>query len=75
VFLVVVRSLTSQPTKVEHKGNSKNTKDKVFIQWFDSPQRLAYFHIVEEATKAWVSPNPILFSRQERASLKIESSY
>jgi hypothetical protein len=24
-------------------------KDKVFIPWFSSPQRLAYLHVVEES--------------------------
>jgi hypothetical protein len=46
--------------QVEHKTKQEHKSDKVFIPWFISPLRLAYVHVVEEATKDLVSFNLIL---------------
>jgi hypothetical protein len=36
--------------QVESKTNNYNTRDKLFILWFSLLPRLAYVHIVQEAT-------------------------
>jgi hypothetical protein len=42
------------------KHINQSTHETRFILWFSSPQRLAYVHVVEEATKAKDHKDPLL---------------
>jgi hypothetical protein len=47
-----------------------------FIPWFRSPLRLAYVHVVEEATQAFrVSFNPILVLKSREQSLEMRGDF
>jgi len=48
----------------------------LFIPWFSSPPKLAYIHVVEEATQAFrVSFNPILVFKSREQSLEIRGDF
>jgi len=62
--------------QVESNKNSNNTRDKVFIPWFSLPPRLAYVHVVEEATQAFrVSFNPILVLKSREQPLEMMGDF
>jgi hypothetical protein len=43
------------PTTQVEQNKTARTQEKGFNLWFSSALRLAYLHVLEEATKAWVS--------------------